>query len=421
MTTQVTTVQPMTGQLSTVIKPQVSIILGYAIERQLAKSHGGWKSNTVAEGSYDLARSMWTSDPRKKSILSHLRTSHNIRDIAPAGTQNRSSFVIFIQQREVGVKMNFSIYISMRRGHRTSEPTPGHPLSHTTKNLHRQPELQPPLECKSARVRCSFPYRFRKWKRRRGPQNRNASLVCITLTVFILPVVLYGCETWTLTLREEQRLKVFENKVLRKIFGAKRDEVTGEWKKLHNAELHALYSSPDIIRNIKSRRLRWAGHVARMGESRNAYRVLVGRSEGKKTFGEAETADKNSIKHTTMRVLLFQTIAPGIPLPPQPVLTRWKTWLNSVNYYAEHYSKIMEIIYALDSTDSSTVAAVKSLPSEQLLEDILFIDSNFKIVSKSIILLESSKLQLSEALNIVCKVSQTVIQNNNSLISEKVK
>ncbi|KAJ4445122.1 hypothetical protein ANN_06923 [Periplaneta americana] len=89
----------------------------------------------------------------------------------------------------------------------------------------------------------------------------------------ILPVVLYGCETWTLTLREEHRLRVFENKVLRKIFGAKRDEVTGEWRKLHNAELHALYSSPDIIRNIKSRRLRWAGHVARMGDSRNAYRV----------------------------------------------------------------------------------------------------------------------------------------------------
>ncbi|KAJ4428134.1 hypothetical protein ANN_24148 [Periplaneta americana] len=89
----------------------------------------------------------------------------------------------------------------------------------------------------------------------------------------ILPVVLYGC----LTLRGEQRLRVFENQVLRKIFGVKRDEVTGEWRKLHNTELHALYSSPDIIRNIKSRRLRWAGHVARMGESRNAYRVLVGR------------------------------------------------------------------------------------------------------------------------------------------------
>ncbi|KAJ4434305.1 hypothetical protein ANN_22859 [Periplaneta americana] len=75
----------------------------------------------------------------------------------------------------------------------------------------------------------------------------------------------YGSETCTLTMREEQRLRVIENKVLRKIFGAKRDEVTGEWSKLHNAELHALYSSPDIIRNIKSSRLRWAGHVARNG------------------------------------------------------------------------------------------------------------------------------------------------------------
>ncbi|KAJ4432057.1 hypothetical protein ANN_20671 [Periplaneta americana] len=86
-----------------------------------------------------------------------------------------------------------------------------------------------------------------------------------------------------------------------------------------------------------------------------------------------------------------------------------------------HYDKIMEVIDELDSTDSSAVAAVKLLLSEELLEDILFIDSNFKIVCKSIILLESSKLQLSEALNIVDKVSQTVIQNNNSLISEKVK
>ena len=75
---------------------------------------------------------------------------------------------------------------------------------------------------------------------------------------------MYDCETWSLTLREEHRLREFENKVLRKIFEAKRDEITGEWRELHNAELHALYSSPNIIRNLKSRRLRWAGHVARM-------------------------------------------------------------------------------------------------------------------------------------------------------------
>ncbi|KAJ4448759.1 hypothetical protein ANN_00150 [Periplaneta americana] len=112
----------------------------------------------------------------------------------------------------------------------------------------------------------------------------------------ILPVLLYGCETWTLTLREEHRLRVFDNKVLRKIFGAKRDEVTGEWSKLHNTELHALYSSPDIIRNLKSRRLRWAGHVARMGESRNAYRVLVGRPEGKRPLGRPRRRWEDNIK-----------------------------------------------------------------------------------------------------------------------------
>ncbi|KAJ4437130.1 hypothetical protein ANN_17265 [Periplaneta americana] len=85
--------------------------------------------------------------------------------------------------------------------------------------------------------------------------------------------------------RMSSMLRVFENKVLRKIFGAKRDEVTGEWRKLYNAELHTLYSSPDIIRNIKSRLLRWAGHVARMGESGNAYRVLVESPEGKIPLG----------------------------------------------------------------------------------------------------------------------------------------
>jgi hypothetical protein len=81
----------------------------------------------------------------------------------------------------------------------------------------------------------------------------------------ILPVVLYGCETWSLTLREEHRRRVFENRVLRGIFGLKRDEVTGEWRRLHNEELYDLYSSPNIMRVIKSRRMRWAGHVARMG------------------------------------------------------------------------------------------------------------------------------------------------------------
>ncbi|KAJ4434726.1 hypothetical protein ANN_23294 [Periplaneta americana] len=97
-------------------------------------------------------------------------------------------------------------------------------------------------------------------------------------------------------LRDEQRLRVFENKVLRKIFRAQRDEITGEWRKLHNIKLHALYSSPDIIRNIKSRRLRWAGHVAHMVKSINVYRVLVGRQEGKTSFGRPKRRWEDSIK-----------------------------------------------------------------------------------------------------------------------------
>jgi hypothetical protein len=104
----------------------------------------------------------------------------------------------------------------------------------------------------------------------------------------IFPVVLYGCETWSLTLREERRLRVSENRVLRGIFGAKRDEVTGEWRKLHNDELNDLYSLPNIVRVVKSRRMRWAGHVARMGEEREVHRVLVGKPEGKRHWGDPD-------------------------------------------------------------------------------------------------------------------------------------
>jgi len=98
----------------------------------------------------------------------------------------------------------------------------------------------------------------------------------------ILPVVLYGCETWSLTLQEERRLRVFENKVLRNIFGPRRDEVMWEWRRLHNEEVNDLYSSPNIVRVIKSRRMRWAGHVACMGEERGVYRVLVWKPEGRR-------------------------------------------------------------------------------------------------------------------------------------------
>jgi hypothetical protein len=106
----------------------------------------------------------------------------------------------------------------------------------------------------------------------------------------ILSVVLYGCETWSLILREEHRLWVFENRVLRRIFDPKRDEVTGDWRKLHNEELHNLYySSPNIIRMINQvKRMKWAAHVARMETKRNAYRIFVGKPEGKRPQGRPD-------------------------------------------------------------------------------------------------------------------------------------
>jgi hypothetical protein len=112
----------------------------------------------------------------------------------------------------------------------------------------------------------------------------------------ILPVVLYGCETWYLTQREEHRLGVFENRVLTRIFGPKSDEVTGEWRRLHYEKLNDLYSSPNIIRVIKSRRMRWAEYVAHMGEGRGAYKILVGRREGRRPLGRPRCRWEDNIK-----------------------------------------------------------------------------------------------------------------------------
>ena len=109
-------------------------------------------------------------------------------------------------------------------------------------------------------------------------------------------MVLYGCETWSLTLRDERRLRVFENRVLRRVFGPKRDEVTGEWRKLHNKELSDLYSLPNIVRVVKSRRMRWAGHVAHVVEGRGVYRVLVGKPEGKSPLGRPRHRWEDNIK-----------------------------------------------------------------------------------------------------------------------------
>jgi len=112
----------------------------------------------------------------------------------------------------------------------------------------------------------------------------------------ILPLVLYGCEKWSLILWEERRRKVFKNRALRRIFVSKRDEVTEEWRKLHNEELNVPYCSPNTLRVIKSRLIRWAGHVACMGERRDVYVVLVGKPGGKRPLGSSRCRLEDNIK-----------------------------------------------------------------------------------------------------------------------------
>ena len=113
--------------------------------------------------------------------------------------------------------------------------------------------------------------------------------------IIILPVILYVCETWSLTLREERRRRMFQNNFLRRIFQPTTDELIGKWRKLHNEELNDLYSSPNTIWVIKPRIMRWAGHVARMGERRGVYKVLVGKPEGKRPLGRTRLRLKDNI------------------------------------------------------------------------------------------------------------------------------
>jgi hypothetical protein len=142
----------------------------------------------------------------------------------------------------------------------------------------------------------------------------------------ILPVVLYGCETCSLTVREEHKLRVFENRVLRRIFGPKRDGVTGGWRKVHNEELHDLYSSPSIIRIIKWRRVRWAWHVARMGEKRNVYRLLVGKPEGKRPLGSPRRRWMDNIKMDLLEIGVNVVDWIGVA----QVRYSWRALVNSV-------------------------------------------------------------------------------------------
>jgi hypothetical protein len=142
----------------------------------------------------------------------------------------------------------------------------------------------------------------------------------------ILPMVVYVCETWSLPVREEHKLRVFENRVLRRIFGPKRDGVTGGWRKLHNQELHNLYSSPNIIRIIKSRRMSWAGHVARMGEKRNVYRLLVGKPERKRPLGRPRRRWIDNIKIDLLEIGLNVVDWFGLAQDRY----RWRALVNSV-------------------------------------------------------------------------------------------
>jgi hypothetical protein len=139
-------------------------------------------------------------------------------------------------------------------------------------------------------------------------------------------VVLYGCETWFLIVRAKYKLRVFENRVLRRIFGPKGDGVPGGWRKLHNEELHNLYSSPSIIRIINSRRMRWAGHVARMGEKTNVYRLLVGKPERKRSLGRPRSRWMDNIKKDILEIGL--NVVDWIGLAQDRY--RWRALVNSV-------------------------------------------------------------------------------------------
>jgi hypothetical protein len=124
----------------------------------------------------------------------------------------------------------------------------------------------------------------------------SSHILCKIYKTIILAVVLYGCEIYSLTLKEEHSLRVFENRALRRMSGPKREEVAGRWRRLHNEELYNLYASPNIIMVIKSRRMRWAENIAHVVQMRNAYKILVGKPEGKRPLRKPRRKWKDSIE-----------------------------------------------------------------------------------------------------------------------------
>ena len=136
---------------------------------------------------------------------------------------------------------------------------------------------------------------------------------------------------------------MFENKILRKIFASKRNEIPGEWRKLHNVELHALYSSPNMIRNLKSRLLRWAGHVTRMEQSRNAYRVLVGKLEGKRPLGRRRRKWEDNIKKDLRKV----GCDPGDWIAIAEDRIQWRTYVRAVMNLRVHLNPISLLFFII--------------------------------------------------------------------------
>ncbi|KAJ4434105.1 hypothetical protein ANN_16425 [Periplaneta americana] len=326
MTTQVTTVQPMTGQLSTVIKPQVSIILGYAIERELAKSHGGFP----AEGVFFLpafARFaafevfLWNpflfialaisllQDTGQEECLVQFPVLFGLPiavfstegGVCAGDTMAASELGALWQwtqcmqmthwprrrdkvARSLSAGPSFMPIVVVRCSSLANANTSTHVCDLMTSydiNIHSQ---HYPASSQSPKTFSWLEYRLGTAKSHDGTLNNTMKQKKSARRDEVVPAA-------TDDLADKKTLSVGFIAV-----GVVRDEVTGEWRKLHNTELHALYSSPDIIRNIKSRRLRYAGHVARMGESRNAYRVLVGRPEGKRPLGRPRRRWEDNIK-----------------------------------------------------------------------------------------------------------------------------